>query len=82
MMWPPVSTALGDKYMYVQLCVCMYADDTVIYYTGSETSTIRECLQEDLKRVEEWLLNSGLILSQRKTKGLLFHARLCSASYM
>ena len=55
--------------------ISMYVDDTVIYYTGSETSTIRECLQEDLKRVEEWLLNSRLILNQSKTKGLLFGTR-------
>ena len=53
----------------------MYADDTVIYYSGSEVSNIRENLQEDLNRVEKWLVNSKLILNQSKTKGLLFGTR-------
>ena len=53
----------------------MYADDTVIYYSGSEVSNIRENLQEDLNRVEQWLVNSKLIPNQSKTKGLLFGTR-------
>ena len=31
----------------------MYADDTVMYYTGSDINIIRENLKEDLKRVEQ-----------------------------
>ena len=53
----------------------MYADDTVIYYTGSHVNTIRQNLQEDLKRVEQWLRSNRLILNQSKTKGLLFGTR-------
>ena len=34
--------------------ISMYADDTVIY-SGSHVNAIRENLQEDLKRVEQWL---------------------------
>ena len=37
----------------LQSAISMYADETVIYYAGPETSTIRECLQQDLKRVEK-----------------------------
>ena len=55
--------------------ISMYADDSVIYYSGSEVSNIRENLQEDLNRVEQWLVNSKLILNQSKTKGLLFGTR-------
>ena len=33
----------------------MYADDTVMYFTGSDINIIREDLKEDLKRVEQWL---------------------------
>ena len=36
--------------------ISMYADDTVIYYSGSEVSNIRENLQEELNRVEQWLV--------------------------
>ena len=55
--------------------ISMYADDTVIYYTGSHVNVIRENLQEDLKRVEQWLTSNRLILNHSKTKGLLFGTR-------
>ena len=55
--------------------ISMYAEDTVIYYSRSHVNAIRENLQEDLKRVEQWLTSNRLILNQRKTKGLLFGTR-------
>ena len=55
--------------------ISMYADDTVIYYSGSHVNAIRENLQEDLKRVEQWLTSYRLTLNQSKTKGLLFGTR-------
>ena len=36
----------------VHSAIKLYADDTVMYYTGSDISIIRENLKEDLKRVE------------------------------
>ena len=41
--------------------ISMYADDTVIYYSGSHVNAVRENLQEDLKRVEQWLTSNRLI---------------------
>lgn len=55
--------------------ISMYADDTVIYYSGSHVNAIRESLQVDLKRVEHWLTSNRLILNHSKTKGLLFGTR-------
>ena len=55
--------------------ISMYADDTVIYYSGSHVNAIRKNLQEDLKRVEQWLTSNRLILNQSKTKGLLLGTR-------
>ena len=55
--------------------ISMYADDTVIYYSGSHVNAIRKNLQEDLKRVEQWLTSNRLILNQRKIKGILFRTR-------
>ena len=52
----------------------MYADNTVIYQTGSDINIIRENLQ-DLKWVEQWSISSRLILNQSKTRGLLFGTR-------
>ena len=40
----------------------MYADNTVIYQTGSDINIIRENLQ-DLKWVEQWSISSRLILN-------------------
>ena len=55
--------------------ISMYADDTVIYYSGSHVNAIKEKLQEDLKRVKQWLTSNRLILNQSKTKGLLYGTR-------
>ena len=48
----------------------MYTDDRVIYYTGSHGNAIKENLQEDLKRVEQWFTSNRLILNHSKTKRL------------
>ena len=45
----------------MQSKISMYADDTVICYSGSHVNAIRENLQEDLKRVEQWLTSNRLI---------------------
>ena len=52
--------------------ISMYADDTIIFYTGLDTNEIMRFLQEDLNRVAQWMENSRLILSERKTKLMLF----------
>ena len=49
--------------------ISIYADDTVVYYSGSHINAIRENLQEDVKRVEQWLTSNRLILNQSKRKG-------------
>ena len=50
----------------------MYADDTIIFYTGPNTNEIKRILQEDLNRVAQWMENSRLVLNERKTKLMLF----------
>ena len=55
--------------------ISMYANDTVVYYSGSHVNAIRKNLRQDLKRVEQWLTSNRLILNQSKTKGLLFGTR-------
>ena len=66
---------LPNCLMHSEISMC--ADDTVIYYSGSHVNAIRENLQEDLKRVEQWLMNNRLMLhvNQSKPKGLLFGTR-------
>ena len=50
----------------------MYADDTVMCFTNLWTSEIARVVQDDLKRVLQWLESSRLILNQSKTKSMLF----------
>lgn len=50
----------------------MYANDTVIYYSNTNQSTIIKTLQDDLDNVVRWLENGRLILNQSKTKCMLF----------
>ena len=52
--------------------ISMYADNAVVYFTGSDISTIKGALQEDLNCVEQWMTENQLVLNQSKTKGLLF----------
>ena len=61
----------------------MYADDTVIYTTGSESDCIMTEIQEDLQRVEQWMKNSKLVLNLTKTKCMLFGTKqkLANASF-
>ena len=51
----------------MQSKISMYADDTVICYSGSHVNAIRENLQEDLKRVEQWLTSNRLVLRWLQT---------------
>ena len=58
----PLSSLLGPLLFVIDIndlpqclvhsAIKLYADDTVMYYTGSDFSIIRENLKEDLKRVE------------------------------
>ena len=46
----------------------MYADDTVIYFSSSNTGDIEETLQNDLDRVAQWMISCRLVLNEVKTK--------------
>ena len=50
----------------------MYADDTVIYTTGSRPDDVIMQIQEDIQRVEQWMKSNQLVLKLTKTKSLLF----------
>ena len=52
----------------------MYADDTVIYFSGTKSCNIEVILQSDINKVEQWLLENRLVLNLSKTKVLLFGA--------
>ena len=55
--------------------VIMYADDTVIYFTGPTSTIILQTLQEDINNISKWLIKNKLILNHSKTKWMLFGTR-------
>ena len=52
--------------------ISMYADDTVIYFSSSNTNDIVETLQNYLNRVAQWMISSRLVLNEVKTKVMFF----------
>jgi len=56
----------------------MYADDTVLFSTGPNTSVIQDNLNQDLCKLDAWLKENSLFLNTTKTETMLFgtHAKL------
>lgn len=56
----------------------MYADDTVLFCAGPNTSVIQENLNQDLTNLGAWLQENSLYLNITKTETMLFgtHAKL------
>ena len=53
----------------------MYADDTHITFASNNIKTIEENLNEDLSKVNEWLVSNKLTLNSSKTEFLLIGSR-------
>ena len=52
--------------------ILMYADDTVLFYSSSQVSTIEMKLNEELLKIERWLLSNSLFIDVKKTEAMLF----------
>ena len=50
----------------------MYADDTVIYSSGRNTTEIEQSLQADLNNLANWCSNNKLTINTKKTKIMTF----------
>ena len=50
----------------------LYADDTVIYMSGSDLNFITSALQQDLNKIVAWCEESKLTLNVKKTKYVIF----------
>ena len=61
----------------------MYADETVLFYSGNVAATIEKSLNEDLDLIGSWLYNNSFFLNAFKTEAMLFgtHARLSDAAF-
>ena len=51
----------------------LYADDTNIFYSNSDITTLYETVNSDLELVNHWLLANKLTLNIGKTNYILFH---------
>ena len=52
--------------------VLMYADDTVIFCTGRQASTIEATLNRELNQIESWLRENNLFINVTKTESMIF----------
>ena len=52
--------------------VAIYADDTVIYYSGFSATEITEALNADLRQLASWFSSNRLTLNAAKSKSMLF----------
>lgn len=62
----------------------LYADDTVLMYSGTTSASIERSLQEDLNNTNKWLKKNRLHLNVKKTTWSLIgtHQKLASAGDM
>ena len=51
--------------------VVMYADDTMLMYSDKSLINIQSCLNNELNRVNEWLVKNRLVLNTSKTKYMI-----------
>ena len=49
----------------------MYADDTSLCFQSKDLSRVNEALNEDLSRLDAWLVSNKLSLNVAKTKSML-----------
>ena len=53
----------------------MYADDTTIFYFGTDVDDVRLGLQHDMQTVEYWMRQNHLSLNVKNTKMMLIGSR-------
>ena len=53
----------------------MFADDTVLYTSSKQTATLVNTLNEDLRNVNEWLIENKLSLNVDKSEFMIISRR-------
>ena len=61
--------------------VAIYADDTVIYYSGLSAQEITDALNSDLQELSSWFESNLLTLNASKSKFVLFGSNRSPKSY-
>ena len=55
--------------------VQLYADDTCLYYSVKNASSVETALNEDLKHISEWLACNKLKLNVQKCEFIIFGSK-------
>ena len=55
----------------VECCILMYADDTVLFFSAPQASTIQETLNRELGHIVSWLRLNSLFINVIKTEAML-----------
>ena len=67
---------INDLVSHVNNCkVHLYADDTVLYFSGNSIQNVQEHIQDDLNRLFKWMCRNKLSLNTDKTVCMLLGSR-------
>ncbi len=67
---------INDLCDVVELCgTSMYADDTAVFYLGSDVEEVRLCMQHDMQAISYWMYQNRLSLNVKKTKLMMIGSR-------
>ena len=70
------SVMVNDLPGIVEKChIMMYADDTILYYSGKDIKDIESVLNKELEIVNKWLTQNHLRLNLSKTQYMVFGSR-------
>lgn len=65
------------SYVLGKCSATLFAYDSTIYFTSSNTSELRNTLQSDLQLLLDWVRSNKLFVNAAKTKTISFRARSC-----
>ena len=77
----PITSGVSPRINLRSLIVCfiltkcqilMYADDTVMYFSATDSQVIADTLTNELALVNKWLIDNNLFLHKGKTECMLF----------
>lgn len=67
---------INDIVKYVKNCkIQLFADDTILYVSGTKIEEIVDAINEDLKIIYQWLTSNNLKVNITKTKFMLIRNR-------
>ena len=66
---------INDISTAVRCKLLLYADDSALLVSGTNTQLIQESLSSELEAAREWLINNKLSLHLWKTESILFGSK-------